>query len=76
MSSLKILVWNARGLNSSAKRSVVSQVVGASGANLVCIQETKLQCISLDVVRQCLGNEFLSFYFLSSVGTRGGILLA
>ncbi|PNT71297.1 hypothetical protein BRADI_2g25972v3, partial [Brachypodium distachyon] len=74
--SPKILVWNARGLNSRAKRRAVFQVVSTSAASVVCIQETKLHLITSSIVLQCLGAEFSDFFFLPAEGTRGGILLA
>lgn len=37
----RILVWNARGLNSLANRCVVYQVVVAANACIVCVQESK-----------------------------------
>lgn len=72
----KILVWNVRGLNSSARRSAIYQVVVAANVSIVCLQETKMEVISDEVVRQCLGNKFGNFFYVPVVGTRGGILLA
>ena len=71
-----VLCWNVRGLNSPAHRSSVYQVVATSNASIVCLQETKMEVITADVVRQCLGNKFDGFYYVPAVGTRGGILLA
>ena len=72
----KTLVWNVRGLNSPACRNVVAQVVAAANPSVVCLQETKMEVVTLDVVRHCLGYKFGNFYYLSASGTRGGILLA
>lgn len=72
----KILVWNVRGLNSPARRSAIYQVVVAANVSIVCLQEMKMELISNEVVRQCLGNKFKNFYYVPAVGTRGGILLA
>ena len=73
---MKVLVWNERGLNAPARRSVVHQVVLAANPGIVCLQETKLQEINVSVVQQCLGNKFGNFFYVPAVGTRGGILLA
>ncbi|XP_073363036.1 uncharacterized protein [Aegilops tauschii subsp. strangulata] len=35
-----------------------------------------MENITVELVRQCLGNKFESFYYLPARGTRGGILLA
>lgn len=35
-----------------------------------------MEIVTLEVVKQCLGNKFGSFYYLPAVGTRGAILLA
>lgn len=72
----KMLVWNVRGLNNPARRNVMAQVVRAANPSIVCLQETKMEVVTLDVVRHCLGNKFESFLYLPAVGTRGGILLA
>ena len=73
---LKISVWNVRGLNNPARCNVISQVVEAASPAIVCIQETKLEVVTPEVVRHCLGNKFEDFYFLPARGTRGGIILA
>lgn len=52
---------------------MVYQVLVAAG--IVCLQETKLEVVSQDLVCHCLGANFTDFYLLAQ-GTRGGILLA
>lgn len=54
----------------------MSQVVQAASPSIVCLQETKMETITVDVVRHCLGNKFENFFYLPAVGTRGGILVA
>ena len=73
---LKLLVWNVQGLNSPARRHSIYQVVISASPSIICFQETKMENINVELVRQCLGNKFESFYYLPAVGTRGGILLA
>lgn len=68
-------MWNARGPNSLAKRRAVFQVVVASGAAAVCLQESKLQLVTTSIVHECMGPDFSQFFFLPAVGTRGGIIL-
>lgn len=43
---------------------------------IVCLQETKMEVITVEIVRHCLGNKFQNFFYLPAVGTRGGVLLA
>jgi exonuclease III len=44
---------------------------------IVCMQETKLSSVNLEVVRNCLGSDYTQgFCFLPASGTRGGIILA
>lgn len=54
----------------------MSQVVNAANPSIICFQETKMEVVTVDVVRHCLGNKFESFFYLPAVGTRGGILVA
>lgn len=72
----KLLVWNVRGLNSPARSAIFQVLVAASSPSIVCFQETKVEVVSRDIVRQCLGNRLENFYYLPAVGTRGGILIA
>lgn len=73
---LKVIVWNVRGLNAPARRSAVYQVLTLANPTIVCLQETKLQDVSVTVVQQCLGNKFGKFFYLPDAGTHGGILVA
>lgn len=72
----KTLVWNVRGLNSPARRNAILQVIMAAQPSVVCFQETKMDLVTLEVVRHCHGTQFEQFFYLPVVGTRGGILLA
>lgn len=71
------LSWNVRGLNNSARRKVVADLVTDHKCNIVCLQETKLEVITSSIVAETLGNSFSdNFVFLPAIGSRGGILLA
>jgi exonuclease III len=75
MDSDCILVWNVRGLNSSAHHDVVHDLVTTEKLSIVCLQETKLSvCSDFDVI-QILGHGF-DYFCLPAIHTRGGILLA
>lgn len=72
-----IFNWNVRGLNNSARRKVVRDMVQEYRATIVTLQETKLQVIDRQVVLETLGERFADNYvYLPALGTRGGILLA
>lgn len=73
---LELLVWNVRGLNAPARRNAVFQVVNAAKPAIGCFQKTKVENMSMELVRQCLGNRVEKFFYLSAVGTRGGVMLA
>ena len=72
----EIICWNVRGLNNPAKRKAVKEFLDTTKINLVCLQETKMEVVTLDIVRHCLGYKFGNFFYLPASGTRGGILLA
>ena len=71
-----IVVWNVRGINNPAKRDAIKNLILYSGASVVCLQETKVQDMNLGLGQQCLGPVFDNFFYVSAVGTRGGVLLA
>lgn len=65
-----------RGLNNPAKRDAVREFVTTVRANVVCLQETKLDVIDRYSVMQCLGPSFDSLAYLPTAETRGGVVLA
>lgn len=73
---LNVIVWNVRGLNARARRNALFQVVTAANPAIACLQETKLQDVSVNVVRQCLGNKYEKFFHFPVIGTHGGIMVA
>lgn len=68
----KILIWNVRGLNSTARQDSVR----TSRADVVCIQETKISATSHRILLSALGSDFSDFVTAPSVGASGGILVA
>jgi hypothetical protein len=65
-----------RGLNSSSWQNVVRELVSSFWAEVVCIQETKMEEISRFSILSWLGADFADFVFLPSVGASGGIVVA
>jgi exonuclease III len=76
MDPSKIVCWNVRGLNGSARQDVVRCLVDSVKADVVCLQETKMSVFSRLFVFRLLGSEFQNFVFTPSVGASGGILVA
>jgi exonuclease III len=72
----KILVWNVRGLNSSARQDSVRTLVSSSRVDIVCLQETKFAAVSQRTLLAMLGSDFLNYIELPSIGASGGILVA
>ena len=48
---LRIISWNVRRINEENKRSVIKSLIRLYSANLVCLQETKVQQITTKMVR-------------------------
>jgi len=48
---VRLLSWNVRGLNDSAKRAMLRNVLSEWNCDLVCLQETKLEDIELTDVQ-------------------------
>jgi hypothetical protein len=70
-----ILIWNVHGLNSTTRQDAVRSLVVSTKADIVCIQETKMENISRRVVFSALGSNLNQYVFVPSVGASGGILV-
>jgi exonuclease III len=73
--NLKILSWNVRGLNDRDKRNQVRYFLKLWGADVICLQETKLDLITRGIVRSLWGIHHVDWVYLGSDGASGGILL-
>ena len=71
---IKILSWNVRGLNNEEKRKLIKSVVRSQKANLVCFLETKVQEMSLKVVKRLGVGRFLDWGAVDAREASGGIL--
>ena len=71
MDPKKILIWNVRGLNSTARQGSVRSLVASSCADIVCVQETKITAISQRVILSALGSDFTGYLALPSAGASG-----
>jgi hypothetical protein len=72
---LRLISWNVRGLNNPQKRELVKYWLRNWRCDVVCLQETKLAEIDLQLVRSLWGNSFVDWEMLPATGTAGGVLL-
>ena len=70
--SLRLLSWNARGLNNPKKREVCKNLLKEWKYDIVCFQETKLSSLNSSVVRSLWGSPFLNWVALDAVNTPRG----
>ena len=64
--------WNVRGLNSPAKRATIFEVADAHSLALLCLQETKIDAWSPEIVREVGVRRLNNCAVLPALGTRGG----
>jgi exonuclease III len=72
---LKILSWNVRGLNDKSKRLHVRNLLKLWGANVICLQETKLDLVTRNLMRSLWGSHHVDWLYCGSDGASGGILV-
>jgi exonuclease III len=75
MGSESILVWNAWGLNDRTRCNMLHELVAVEHSSIMCIQETKLVVTYDYDMLQMIGSGY-DYFCLSTVQTRGGILVA
>ena len=73
--NLKILSWNVRGLNEKEKRIKVHNFLRSWRADIVFLQETKLEWVTRGIVRSIWSFPYIDWLYLGSEGAFGGILL-
>ena len=57
---LKIMLWNVRGVNNRDKRKVLKAFIWSKKTDIVCLQETKIQNMSVGIVRSLGMGRFLN----------------
>jgi len=75
MDPTKILIWNMRGINSSARQDSVRTIVDSARPDIVCIQETKMVEVTRRTLLSAFGSDFSEFIEVPSAGASGGILV-
>ena len=73
--NLKILSWNARGLNDGRKRLIVKNLLRDWKCDVICLQETKLAGLDRQLVDSLWSCPFKDWVALDAVQTAGGVLL-
>ena len=58
---LRLVSWNVRGANDSSKRKVIKAMIRSQRADLVCIQDMKIQTMIEGVVRSLGSGRFLDW---------------
>jgi len=71
----RLISWNVRGLNQRSKRLKIRNLLKQWKADIICLQETKLDLISIRIVKSLWGSQFADWCYLPSSGASGGILL-
>ena len=69
---IKIISWKVRGVNDLDKRKVIKNFLGRFRADLVCLQETKVQEMNLALVRSLGVGRRLNWEVLDADGSAGG----
>ena len=72
--NLKLLSWNVRKLNNPHKRDTVKNLLKEWKCDVVCFQETKLDCTNSSVAKSLWGSPFVDWVALD-IHTEGGVLL-
>ena len=72
---LKILSWNVRGVNDNDKRKIIKAFLNSQKAELVCLQETKMQNLDSRRVLSLGVGRNSQWGAVDACGAAGGILL-
>lgn len=70
---MNLVNWNVRGLGWPSKRFLVKDFLIIHHAEVCCLQETKLEEISLATWREISGSHLDQFAFVPVRGSAGGI---
>lgn len=69
-----VLIWNVRGLNMRARRSVVREFMLQERVSVLCLVETKVTVLSPAMANELMGMSF-DYALLLAEGASGGILV-
>ena len=72
---IKILCWNVQGLNDIEKRKLIKGVERKQKLDLVCLMETNVKEMSVQMVNYVGVGRFLNWASVDVRGAAGGLLL-
>ena len=72
---IKMLSWNVRRVNNLEKKKVIKQFIRDQRVYLVCLQETKVQDMTLRMARSLGARRFTDWGIVDASRSTGGILL-
>lgn len=72
---LQILSWNVRGTNDNDKRKVIKALIKSQKVDLVCLQETKIQEMSIRIVQSLSVVRGLEWGVVNLRRVVGGVLV-
>ena len=72
---IKNFLWNVRSVKNPEKRKVVEQFIRDHWVDLVCLQETKVQDMTLRMARSLRAGRFTNWGTVDASGSTGCILL-
>lgn len=70
---MRIVTWKDRGLGSGAKIEAASRLVRITRDNVCFLQETKLESVTVELVRKFWGDECFDFKFAAAIVRSGGL---
>ena len=73
--NLKLLTWKLKGLNDREKRLHIKNMIKEWQADIIYLQETKMELITTQIVRSLWRCRYVDWMFLRSNDASGGILL-
>ena len=71
LSKMKIISWNVRGLNASDKRQRIKQILDSLQADIILLQETKLNENNFD--KFIASWKKWKTYYMQGMGASGGL---
>lgn len=72
---MNIVTWNVKGFGRASKHSLVKDFLKLHFADVCCLQESKLEDISLMTWREIGGTFIDQFSFIPVRGSAGGVIL-
>lgn len=71
---IKILSWNVRGLDNRDRRRLLKEMVRRSKADLVLVQEYKLETVDCSVISEINSFSKIGWVSLPSIRIAGGVI--